>query len=199
MSFRASLFGKINLVFVIFTAAIYNGYPLTTDNRNLPNGIYIAGVEWSDPYVYELTYFVEFVIMMWSGILYISFTNLFVSFMIFGFTLLQILHRKFEAIAEDFGESTDPDDDLIAKRYRLYIENHTRIIRYVGEMNGIVSTVCLVEILIFLLLLCALLFLIIIVEKTSQLALALIYIFNILFHLFVIYYISNEMIQQVKL
>lgn len=198
MSFRASIFGKINLAFVIFTAIIYEGYPLTTDNRILPNGIYLTGVDWTAPWVYEFAYLVDFTIMMCSGILYISFTNLFVSFMIFGFTLLQILHRKFETIAGDFSAETGPDNKLIAKRYRLYIENHLRIIRYVREMNGIVSTVCLVEILIFLLLLCALLFLIIMVQKLTQLALAVIYIFNILFHLFVIYWISNEMIQQVK-
>lgn len=198
MSFRASLFGQINLVLVIFSAFIYIGYPLTTQERNLPYGIYIIGTDLQAPWIFEFAYLVQFIITMSSGLLYISFTNMFVSFMAFGFTLLQILHRKFETIAGNYFEATGPDNELIAKRYRLYIENHTRIIRYVREMNGIVSMVCLVEIILFLLLLCALLFLIIIVDKMSQFGLAVTYIMFVLFHLFVIYYISNEMIQQVR-
>lgn len=147
---------------------------------------------------YEICYFMECLLSFTSCLAYISFVNMFVSFIVFGFALLQILHRKFEGIAGEFSEAKGPRNDLIAQRFRLYIEYHSRIIDYVSGMNEIFSISCLVEILIFGIVLSTLLFQLVIVNKTSQLCLVAGCICLILMQLFVIYWISNEMIEQVS-
>lgn len=70
------------------------------------------------------------------------------------------------------------------------------IIRYVDELNDLVSNLCLVEIILFGLLLSALLFLVIIVTKTSRLVMAIMYIIFIIFKLFTFYWLCNELTER---
>lgn len=68
-----------------------------------------------------------------SALFYIPFCNLFAAFVRFDENDLE----------------TSPDNEIIETRFRLYIEYHKRILLYVGELNEIVFTALLVEIIIF--------------------------------------------------
>lgn len=205
MSDKAALFAKLNVVLGIFSSSCFVCYPLLAGLRDLPYGIYIPNFDYRMSPIYEITFVIQAVITFSGSLLYIPFSNLFLSFVMFGIALIRILQHKFSTIAQQSsldGNSRAEnifDDDVIGKRFKLYIENHKRIIKYVQDVNGLVSTVCLVEIILFGVLLCALLFLVIIVQKTAQLIIACCYIFLIMVQLFTLYYSSNELLEEVKI
>lgn len=175
---------------------LFLSYPVILGRRVLPYGLYIPGVDFKTSPAYELGYLFEIYGTICAVCQYIPFVNMFMVFVLFGITIVQILGQKLRTIAEGPGVDREPDNALIEKRFRLYIEFHKRIIRYVDEMNQLVSMVCLVEIVLFGLLLMALLFTVVMAEKRSQVLLGCIYIFMIIFQLFAIYYLSNELIEE---
>lgn len=198
MVYRSSMFGIANLVFGIGVVIIYQSYPLTLQNRSLPYGLYLMSIDYRASPIYEISYFLEFAITIANSMWYIAFINLYVTFLLFGFALLRILKYKFGTIAGPFREMAGPDNDLIARQFGQYIETHNKIIEYVYDMNEIYSDVYFIEMLLYGFLLSALLFLMAIVEKTSQVLLIVVYIAIVISQLFIIYYISNEMIEEVS-
>lgn len=177
------------------------GYPLFLGEDKLPYGLYLPGVDFMSSPIFEVAYFMEFLVTTLGVVLYIPFINMFISFVIFGITMIRILQRKFLAIADPFDESVDaaPNNELIQKRFRLCIELHKRIIRYVNTLNQIVSMAFLVEIIVFGVLLCVLLFFVQLVEKPSHRFLGIIFIFFVVFQLFSLYWLSNQLIEEVSL
>lgn len=176
-------------------------YPLFLAGRRHPYGIYFFGVDFQSTPTYEVIYFLQLLITGGACLFYIPFINMFASFILFGIALISIFKERLRKIAEPFDASVaelEPNNDLIEKRFRLLIEYHKRIIRYVAELNAIVSTVCLVEIIIFGALLCLLLFLVQIVENGVQLIVYIIFIGCIIFQLLTLYWLSNELIEQVR-
>lgn len=198
MSNKASIFAKLNLCLGIFASSCFVLYPLIAGLRDLPYGIYIPNVDYRLSPTYEIVFVIQAVITFSGSLLYIPFSNLFSSFVMFGIVLIKILQHKFRTIAEGSNQTTI-NNSLIEMRFRLYIENHKRILRYVHEINELVSTVCLIELIFFGVLIVALLFLVNIVQKTSQLIIALSYIFLIMVQLFTLYWNSNELLEEVRL
>lgn len=199
IQYRASLFSRFNMCLASLACFLFLSYPVILGIRVLPYGIHIPGIDFTTSPAYELGYMCQILITMSAVCQYIPFINMFMVFILFGITLIQILSRKMRTICDDPGRNVEvdgPDNALVEKRFRLYIEYHKRIIRYVEEMNTLVSTVCLVEIVLFGLLLMALLFTVVMASKTSQVVLGCVYIFMIIFQLFAMYYLSNELIEQ---
>lgn len=197
MSLRATIFSRSNLSLGSLATVLFLSYPRLIGSPNLPYGLYIHGVDFLTSPAYEIGYVFEILVTCFTVMLYIPFINIVMSFIIFGIGLIQNLNFKFQTIAEPAPEDKVwVDNDLIERRFKLYIEYHKRIIRYVDEINELVSTVCLVEIILFGVLLSALLFLTVIVQKRVQLMFACIYIFMIMFQLFTFYWLSNELIEQ---
>lgn len=196
ISHKAAIFEKLNLGLGMFASSCFVAYPLIAGLRDLPYGIYIPSVDYRQSPTYEIVFAIQAVITFSGSLLYIPFSNLFSSFVMFGIILIKILQHKFRTIAD--GPSSEIDNALIERRFRLYIENHKRIIRYVKEINSLVSVVCLVELIFFGVLLSALLFLVNTVEKTSQLVIASSYIFLIMVQLFTLYWNSNELLEEVR-
>lgn len=196
---KAATFGKLNLVLGIIASACFVSYPLLAGLRDLPYGLYIPTVDTRASPTYEIVFLIQGVITFSGCFLYIPFSNLFSSFVMFGIILLRILQHKFRTIVEPSCTQFPIDNDLIERRFYVYIQNHKRIIRYVEEINELVSLVCFVELIFFGVLLSALLFLVIIVQKTSQLIMAVSYIFLIMVQLFAIYWNSNELMEEVTI
>lgn len=191
------MFQRFNWAMCTFAGIFYYSYPLTTGGRNHPIAIWLFGMDLKAYPAYEMVYLLELLITMVDGATYVIFVNKFISFMLFGFGLLQILHNSFATITEGSVAITLPNNALIAKRVRLYIEYHTRIIQYVSGMNEIFSTVFMVDLIIYGAFLCVLLFMLVIVEKASQIILVVSLLFLIFIQLFIINWIANEMIEQV--
>lgn len=199
MSNLGQLFNRLNLGLGLFATFVNLGYPIIMRTGTHPYGLYLFGIDFHKSPVHELTYAYQALVSWSACLLYIPFCNIFFSSILFGIALLRILKDRLRNIAEPFtGEdvSLEPNNALVEKRFKQYIEYHKRIIRYVEELNGVVSTVFLIEIIIFGVLLCALLFLVQIVQGTNEFILGVIQIFLIIFQLFVLYYLSNELIEQ---
>lgn len=200
ISAKAAIFAKLNLCLGIFASSCFVFYPLIAGLRDLPYGIYIPNLDYRLSPAYEFFFVVQAVITYSGSLLYIPFSNMFSSFVMFGIILIKVLQHKFRTIVDAIESNADGvvDDVLIEKKLRLYILNHMRIIQYVGEINALVSTVCLIELVFFGMLLSALLFLVVIVQQTSQLVIACCYIFLIMVQLFTLYWNSNELIEEVS-
>lgn len=169
--------------------------------RRHPYGIKFFGVDLKRSPTFEMIYFFELVTTGTACLFYIPFINMFASFILFGIALIRIFKERLRNIAEPFDPNvsgSEPNNELIEKRFRQLVEYHKRIIRYVAELNAIVSTVCLVEIIIFGALLCLLLFLVQIVERGFALGVCIAFIGCILFQLLTLYWLANELIEQVR-
>lgn len=197
INFRAVLFQRLNWGMCTFAGIFYYSYPLTSGSRNHPIAVWLFGLDPKAYPTYEITFAFELFITMVDGATYVIFVNKFISFMLFGFCLLQILHHNFDQITEGSVDVSSPNNALIAKRLRLFIEKHTRIIHYVGGMNEIFSTVFMMDLIIYGQLLCVLLFMLVIVEQISQIVLVLSLLFLIFIQLFIICWIANELLKQV--
>lgn len=198
MQFWTLLFTRTNWAQSFGTGFLFLYYPFFMANGDLPYGVYIPGVDLTTSPSYEFAYAFQFVLTFLAQINYIPFVNMFIGFNFFGITLMRILTHELRTIADDEeGEHVDespPNNKLIAKRLLLYIEYYKRIIRYVDELNGVVSTIMLVEIILFGTILFVLLFTAIVTTQKSVMVWAIIYIVSILFQLLPMYYLSNQLI-----
>ena len=193
MQFWNSLFSRLNMFLSLVAVVLFVSSPAIIGSPDLPYEIYVPGVDFKTSPAYELGYLFEVLVSLSAVTLYIPFVNMFIAFVLFGIALVQNLSHKFRTIQ---GSEGVPDQVLIERRFRLYIEYHKRIVRYFDDLNELFATVFLVEILLFGTLLMALLFTVLIAEHTSEALLGCIYIFMIIFQLFAMYYLSNEITEQ---
>lgn len=200
LSKRAAVFTVVNTVVGLLAVTSFSIYPLLLDGRNHPYGVYFLGVDFTLSPQYEIVYVWQILISFSACAMYIPFINMFISWIMFGMAMTTILKEMLRNIAHPFDESVDtnPNNALIAKRFRQCIEYHQRIIRYVEELNEIVSMICLVEIIMFGMLLVQLLFFVQIVERLSQFISGIIYTFIIMFQLLSLYWLSNEFSEEVR-
>lgn len=200
MGERAALFGKINLALGYFANFAFMIYPIILGEDKLPYGLYFPGINFMKSPIFEISYLVEFIVTAVSVLFYIPFINMYICFVVFGITMVRILKEKFRNIAAPFdgADGQQPDNDLVHLRLRLYIECHKRIITYVDKLNDIVSTAFLVEIIVFGVLLCVLLFFVQLVEKPSHRILGITFIGLIMFQLSSLYWLSNQLIEEVR-
>lgn len=172
--------------------------PIVMRERSQPYSVYLKGVDFLASPVYEIMFVYQAIVTAIGVVLFIPFCSFFFQSVLFGIAMMRILKDRLRNIAEPFNvdESGDPDHDLIAKRFRLSIELHKRIVCFIEELNSNVSTVFLIEIIVFGILLCALLFVVQVVEDPNAAVVAGIQCLLIIIQLFILYYFSNELIEQ---
>lgn len=193
---KASIFGRVNLILSISASVFFVSYPLIAGNRSLPYGLYIPiPIDYRASPTYEIVFAFQAFCTFVGCLMYISFSNFFISFVVFGIILCKELQRKFKAMTSS--SCNKIDNDLIERQLKQNIQYHERVIRYIKEINDLLSLICLVEMISFALIVSALLFMIIIVDKTSQLIMGVSFIVVVLMQLFAIYWISNELIEEV--
>lgn len=164
---RARMMSISNLALGAFISACFVVYPLFTGERRLPYGMYISGVNHFESPLYEILYVTQAVLTFPGCCMYIPFTSFFASTSLFGLIQIKSLQYRLENFQQcGIGKSNKE----LRSQLQAIINDHQRVIAYVGELNGLVANICLVELLSFGMMLCALLFLLIIVSIIERLA-----------------------------
>nr|AID61211.1 odorant receptor [Calliphora stygia] len=183
---RTVAISKFSLIFGGSGGVLTAFVPMLMGQRTHPYSVYIFGVDALKSPLYEIIYFIQmFIIIPFIITAYIPFTNLFISWLIFGINILKILRKKFEQMPV-------VNDREQLKCLKALIKYHKRIIRFGQTLEGLVSFVCLVEFVLFTLMLCVLLVCILLVDTTMLRVTTVIYILCILYALFLSYWHANE-------
>nr|ACH69146.1 odorant receptor 10 [Anopheles quadriannulatus] len=187
---RARFLSISNLALGAFISGCFVVYPLFTGQRGLPYGMFIPGVNNFDSPQYEIFYITQLVLTFPGCCMYIPYTSFFTSSTLFGLVQIKTLQHQLKTFrsSEMLNESTV----VLNRKLQKLIEDHKRIIRYVQDLNDLVTYICLIEFLSFGLMLCALLFLLNIISVMAQIVIVGAYIFMILTQIFAFYWHSNE-------
>lgn len=111
----------------------------------------------------------------------------------FAVVLVKILKHKINNI-----KRPNDTEESITQKLHNALEYHKVLIDFVEEINNIVTYICLIELVFFVLLLCALLFVLNIVKLLPQIIMACLYIFLIMTQLFSLYWNANELWVEVR-
>ncbi|EDW76683.1 uncharacterized protein Dwil_GK15588 [Drosophila willistoni] len=180
---QGQLMAKGNLFFGLLTCIGFGLYPLTSSERVLPFGSKIPGVnEYATPY-YQLWYVFHMLITPMGCCMYIPYTSLIVGFIMFGIVRCQALQHRLRRVE-------------LAKEVAECIRYHQKIIDYIETVNGLTTYIFLVEFLAFGALLCALLFMLIVVNSSAHVAIVCAYINMILAQIFALYWYAHELREQ---
>ncbi|XP_050085321.1 odorant receptor Or2-like [Anopheles aquasalis] len=188
---RARILSISNLALGAFISGCFVVYPLFTGQRSLPYGMFIPGVSNFESPQYEIFYITQLVLTFPGCCMYIPYTSFFATSTLFGLVQIKTLQhqlRTFRSTGSKLARRTPALD----RQLKQFIEDHKRIIRYVQDLNGLVTYICLIEFLSFGLMLCALLFLLNIISVMAQIVIVGAYIFMILTQIFAFYWHSNE-------
>ncbi|XP_035908756.1 odorant receptor Or2-like [Anopheles stephensi] len=186
---RARFLSISNLALGAFISGCFVIYPLFTGQRGLPYGMFIPGVNNFDSPQYEIIYLTQLVLTFPGCCMYIPYTSFFTSSTLFGLVQIKTLQHQLRNFrSENLHETTS----TLNRKLQKLIEDHKRIIRYVQDLNDLVTYICLIEFLSFGLMLCALLFLLNIISVMAQIVIVGAYIFMILTQIFAFYWHSNE-------
>uniref|UniRef100_A0AAG5D8E9 Odorant receptor n=1 Tax=Anopheles atroparvus TaxID=41427 RepID=A0AAG5D8E9_ANOAO len=186
---RARVLSISNLALGAFISGCFVVYPLFTGQRGLPYGMFIPGVNNFDSPQYEIFYITQLVLTVPGCCMYIPYTSFFTSSTLFGLVQIKTLQHQLRTFRlQDLGEGTA----MLNRKLQKLISDHKRIIRYVQDLNDLVTYICLIEFLSFGLMLCALLFLLNIISVMAQIVIVGAYIFMILTQIFAFYWHSNE-------
>ncbi|XP_055601037.1 odorant receptor Or2-like [Uranotaenia lowii] len=186
---RGRMLSISNLALGAIISTCYVVYPMFASQRELPYGMFIPGINNFASPLYEMLYVIQVVLTFPGCCMYIPFTSFFASATLFGMVQIQTLQRQLRTFGEDIKEG---DTKAITERITKFIEDHKRIITYVYELNSLVTYICLIEFLSFGLMLCALLFLLNIIENQAQIVIVAAYIFMIISQIFAFYWHANE-------
>ncbi|GAB0091752.1 Odorant receptor [Sergentomyia squamirostris] len=190
---KAHKFSILNLCLALTTGTSFLIYPVFAGMQDLPYGVYVPGFNISDRLTYKIFYAYEVLVTPPGASLYIPFSNLFTSFAFFAIVLNKILRHKIGLLMERKEEEEHQDDKLVEKRIKIAIIYHKVLIDFVDDINSLVTNVCFVELIFFVMLLCALLFVLNIVELFPQICLSCLYIVLIMTQLFTVYWSANEL------
>uniref|UniRef100_A0A1A9UI58 Odorant receptor n=1 Tax=Glossina austeni TaxID=7395 RepID=A0A1A9UI58_GLOAU len=163
----------------------------TRNSRLLPFGSIIPGInEYSSPF-YELWYIFEMCITPIGCCMYIPYTSLIVSFILFGVVMSKTLQHRLRTLHRIANQPK-----LIHAEIISCIKYQKRIINFIEAVNGLCTFIFLLEFLAFGALLCALLFLLIIVNSSGQAIIVCAYIIMILAQISALYWYANELRQE---
>uniref|UniRef100_A0A182S531 Uncharacterized protein n=1 Tax=Anopheles funestus TaxID=62324 RepID=A0A182S531_ANOFN len=186
---RARYLSISNLILGAVISSCFVIYPLFTGQRGLPYGMFIPGVNNFNSPQYEIIYLTQMVLTFPGCCMYIPYTSFFASSTLFGLVQIKTLQHQLRNFrSENLAEKTKG----LNRKLQKLIEDHKRIIRYVQDLNDLVTYICLIEFLSFGLMLCALLFLLNIISVMAQIVIVGAYIFMILTQIFAFYWHSNE-------
>ncbi|XP_055691121.1 odorant receptor Or2-like [Lutzomyia longipalpis] len=189
---RAYKFSIINHCLAITTGTSFLIYPVFTKMADLPYGLYIPGLNVTDRSTYYALFAYEVLVTPPGASLYIPFSNLFISFLLFYIVLIRILRYHIDNIMQH-DEDTEQDERIVMKKLKIAIRYHQNLITFVDEFNSLVTNVCFIELIFFVMLLCALLFVLNIVELFPQICLSCLYIVLIMTQLYTVYWSANEL------
>ncbi|KAH8386024.1 hypothetical protein KR200_008222, partial [Drosophila serrata] len=209
------LMARGNLFFGLLTCVGFGLYPLSSSERGglngfflqeinnlncfictvLPFGSRIPGVnEYETPY-YQLWYVFQMVITPMGCCMYIPYTSLIVALIMFGIVRCKALQHRLRRVAKlhPFGQR---DNRKLAEEIVDCIRYQQSIIEYMDHINELTTMMFLFELLAFSALLCALLFLLIIVNGIGQIIIICMYINMILAQILALYWYANELREQ---
>ncbi|KAI8038620.1 hypothetical protein M5D96_008528 [Drosophila gunungcola] len=185
------LMARGNLFFGMLTSLGFGLYPLSSSERVLPFGSRIPGLnEYESPY-YEMWYVFQMLITPMGCCMYIPYTSLIVGLIMFGIALQHRLRQVAIRYPDGDRDSRQLREEIIA-----CIRYQQGIIEYMDHINELTTMVFLFELMAFSALLCALLFMLIIVSGTSQLIIVCMYINMILAQILALYWYANELREQ---
>uniref|UniRef100_A0A1B0DNB1 Odorant receptor n=1 Tax=Phlebotomus papatasi TaxID=29031 RepID=A0A1B0DNB1_PHLPP len=185
---RAHRFSVLNFCLSLTTGTCFLIYPVFAGMIDLPYGIHVPGIEYMKSPLYEILYIYEILVTAPGASLYIPFSNLFTSFCMFAVVLVKILKHKINNL-----KRPNDTEESITQKLHNALEYHKVLIDFVEEINNIVTYICLIELVFFVLLLCALLFVLNIVKLLPQIIMACLYILLIMTQLFSLYWNANEL------
>ncbi|XP_075169839.1 odorant receptor 10-like [Haematobia irritans] len=183
---RISIISKLSFTFACASAAASTLIPLILEERALPYDIHIPFVDTLKSPLYEILYLTQLTMSMPFVLLtYVPFTNLLISWLTFAASLLKILRHKLEALKPSA-------DEIMLLQLRELIKFHQRIIDYCQTLENLVSFICLVELMLFTLMLSVLLTSFLLMENFMAKIASCIYTFCLLYALFLEYWHANE-------
>ncbi|SPP75605.1 odorant receptor 49b [Drosophila guanche] len=192
---QGMLMARGNLFFGLLTCMGFGLYPLSSSERVLPFGSRIPGLdEYATPY-YQLWYVFQMLITPMGCCMYIPYTSLIVAFIMFGIVRCKALQHRLRLLAVHH-PAGHRDSRHLATEIAQCIRYQQSIIEYVDKINGLTTMVFLFELLAFSALLCALLFMLIIVDSNGQLIIVCLYINMILAQILALYWYANELREQ---
>ncbi|XP_017475280.1 PREDICTED: odorant receptor 49b isoform X2 [Rhagoletis zephyria] len=180
-----------NLFLGLLTCFGFAFYPLFTTERVLPFGSMIPGInEYKSPF-YEFWYIYQMIITPMGCCMYIPYTSLIVALIMFSIVMCKALQFRLKTL-----HRVRHIDGLIHKNVKECIQYQLNIINYIGRVNDLTTYIFLLEFLAFGTLLCALLFLLIIVDSTAQTVIVCAYITMIFAQILSLYWYANELREQ---
>uniref|UniRef100_A0A240SWV3 Odorant receptor n=1 Tax=Glossina morsitans morsitans TaxID=37546 RepID=A0A240SWV3_GLOMM len=188
---KGIIMARGNLFLGLLTCIGFGVYPSLAVDRVLPFGSIIPGInEYSSPF-YELWYIFEMCITPIGCCMYIPYTSLIVSFILFGVVMSKTLQHRLRTLHRIANQPK-----LIHAEIISCIKYQKRIINFIEAVNGLCTFIFLLEFLAFGALLCALLFLLIIVNSSGQAIIVCAYIIMILAQISALYWYANELRQE---
>ncbi|EDV56250.1 odorant receptor 49b [Drosophila erecta] len=189
------LMARGNLFFGMLTSMGFGLYPLASSERVLPFGSRIPGLnEYESPY-YEMWYVFQMLITPMGCCMYIPYTSLVVGLIMFGIVRCKALQHRLRQVALKY-PCGDRDPQDLKEEIIACIRYQQSIIEYMDHINELTTMMFLFELMAFSALLCALLFMLIIVSGTSQLIIVCMYINMILAQILALYWYANELREQ---
>ncbi|KAL7737679.1 hypothetical protein ACLKA6_006079 [Drosophila palustris] len=180
-----------NLFFGVLTCIGFGLYPLSCSERVLPFGSKIPGVnEYATPY-YEIWFVFHILITPMGCCMYIPYTTLCVAFIMFGIVMCKALQHRLRCLNGRQLTRQQLSQEIVES-----IIYHQRIIDYITTINKLTTYIFLIEFLAFGALLCALLFMLMIVDSTAHVAIVCAYINMILAQILALYWFANELREQ---
>ncbi|XP_055550521.1 odorant receptor Or2-like [Wyeomyia smithii] len=173
-----------NLALGAFISAGYVVYPLFAEGRRLPYGMYLPGFDHFQSPQYELLYLAQVILTFPGCCMYIPYTSFFVTCSLFGQLQIKIVQHQLRELQTDKAK--------IESRLVSIIKRHQQVIIYVRELNSLVTYICMMELVSFGTMLCALLFLLVIIDNFAQVAIVMSYIFMLISQIMAFYWYGNE-------
>ncbi|XP_058814369.1 odorant receptor Or2-like [Topomyia yanbarensis] len=187
---RARTLSYANLGLGAVISACYVIYPLFTAGRGLPYGMTIPGVSIFNSPQWEVLYIAQAVLTFPGCCMYIPFTSFFATCTLFGLIQIKTVQHQLQEFKRR--EVDKSCEDYNCKLVSI-IRKHQRVITYVHKLNSLVTYICLVELVSFGMMLCALLFLLVIIDNHAQIVIVMAYIFMIVSQIFAFYWHGNEL------
>ncbi|KAM7341760.1 odorant receptor 49b isoform 1-T2 [Cochliomyia hominivorax] len=188
---RGKVMSKGNLFLGLLTCIGFALYPLFADEKVLPFGSMIPGInEYQSPF-YEIWYGFQMIITPMGCCMYIPYTTLIVSFIMFGIVMCKALKHRLRSL-----KRCNKNNALIHREVILCIKFQMEIISYIETVNRLTTFIFLLEFIAFGTLLCALLFLLIIVDSSVQALIVCAYINMIIAQILALYWYANELKEQ---
>ncbi|XP_058814370.1 odorant receptor Or2-like [Topomyia yanbarensis] len=187
---RARTLSFANMVLGVVISACYVIYPLFTEGRGLPYGMFIPGLNILDSPQWEILYLAQMFVTLPGCCIYIPFTSFFATCTLFGLIQIKTVQHQLQEFKR---QEVDKGSEEYNCKLVTIIQKHQRVITYVAKLNSFVTYICLVELVSFGTMLCALLFLLVIIENHAQIVIVMAYIFMMVSQIFAFYWHGNEL------